>query len=530
MTDSRAIRTLIAADPAIGAGNYLFQLKRHLGSVDPVLLDSDRPLRLGKRVVGPVLRLGEILQISGGLATWYLGRGIGPKDPVAVYVEDGLGYYFHFIALTRIGAIPALVNSQLDPALVHKYIARIGAAAIVTDHKTGPAFRGIGSMDVPILDAHEMTVEAEPPSEPFEHAPDDPVMICHTSGTTGIPKAVPFNHSGFFYGVRQQITHELGARTLSALPHSHGAAHTMFMSCALRLMPVRVQGARDADSVVAAIERFQPDLVLAFPKVYVDMCRLKLEDHDLSSVARWLSTGDASHEPHIRRLVRYGSHEADGKRRAGSLYVDNLGSSEFAFGIMRNIHSADTNRYDRCVGRPFEWVDVKVFDDTGKFAGPGVTGRLGVCSPSVTAGYWNDSALTAKTCHRGYWLTGDLVYYDEHGRYYHVDRTPDRILCANRLVYSTQAEELILKYFPDIFDCTIVEYSDGEEPGLAIAVELIDGNVDISQLRECVASFILSRDLPSLRKFRVVGRDWNEGVTGKKLKRLIRMEVKGLEC
>ena len=205
------------------------------------------------------------------------------------------------------------------------------------------------------------------------------------------------------------------------------------------------------------------------------------------------------------------------------MYIDNLGSSEFAFGICRNVHSPETNSYDRCIGRPFEWVDVQIFGEDGRPVGANEVGRLGVKSPSVTSGYWQDPAATQKTLLHGYWLTGDLVFRDESGLYYHVDRTADRTLIANRPLYSCQLEELMMKHIPEVFDCTIVGVGDaGNEPALAVAVEPVDIDCDPSALEGRIQRLLASRGIRQAARVDIMAPGWNEGLTGKKLKRVIR--------
>ena len=122
------------------------------------------------------------------------------------------------------------------------------------------------------------------------------MLIAHTSGTTGAPKPVQFSHAGFFFGVRQQMFHVIGRKVLSALPHSHGAAITMFMSTVIRGTPLLAQADKSPERLLRTIGAWKPDLVMAFPKPLVDLCRVDLDEWDLSSVSCWMSTGDASHE------------------------------------------------------------------------------------------------------------------------------------------------------------------------------------------------------------------------------------------
>ncbi|MBP5873160.1 long-chain fatty acid--CoA ligase [Streptomyces sp. LBUM 1485] len=56
-----------------------------------------------------------------------------------------------------------------------------------------------------------------------------------------------------------------------------------------------------------------------------------------------------------------------------------------------------------------------------KRLGPNEIGFIAVKTPTETLGYWNDPDLTHRSKHDGFWLTGDIGYYDEQGRFYQYD-------------------------------------------------------------------------------------------------------------
>jgi len=109
-----------------------------------------------------------------------------------------------------------------------------------------------------------------------------------------------------------------------------------------------------------------------------------------------------------------------------------------------------------------------VLDDDGRELAAGVAGRLGVRTPTVTLGYWNDSNLTMKSSLSGYWLTGDVVRRDEAGRFYHLDRVPDVIHTANGAVYSLPMEEAILAGSPQVCDCAVFAVAAPGDPGTSV--------------------------------------------------------------
>ena len=87
--------------------------------------------------------------------------------------------------------------------------------------------------------------------------------------------------------------------------------------------------------------------------------------------------------------------------------------------------------------------------ETGEEVPDGEVGHCGLKSPTLALGYWNDSVNTFRTRLNGYYLTGDLLYRDAEGYYYHVDRASDAIdLGGGDWLYTAMSEERILVGLP----------------------------------------------------------------------------------
>lgn len=511
---------LIGTD-GLGAGNFFRLAAAAASETTETVIELDQPYRAPSGGLHERLSLSALDELTDRVAAGYYADGIRPKDPVAVFVTESVRYLLHYIALTKIGAIPVFVNSSLPPEIAARFIEHVGAAAVVSDPQR------LAEDRLPI------TYYSEEPYgqgsfKLFTHEDDDPVLIAHTSGTTGIPKAVQFNHKGFFFGIKQQIGADLGTRILSALPQSHASAISVLMSAVARRATTLLTTRRGPEDIALAIQEFRPHLVAGFPKTFVDLCRVDLDAYDLSSVARWMSTGDANHERHIRKLVARGNHvDRDGNPQGGSLFIDNFGSSEFGFAMFRTVHTPTSDRYQRCIGRPFGWVEVEIFDADDEPVANGTVGRLALKSPTITGGYWNNSLLSEKNRIQGYWLTGDLAYRSEDGLYYHVDRTTDRITTVKGVLYSAQTEELILRHFPDLVDCSVVGVesgdggSDGQVPVLTIDVP--SSEAELADLRSRINALLAERGWPPVERVLVKGADEHVGVTGKALKRSMRV-------
>src|SRR5260370_15831071 len=129
--------------------------------------------------------------------------------------------------------------------------------------------------------------------------------------------------------------------------------------------------------------------------------------------------------------------------------------------------------YNGCVGKPQPFAEIILVDTrTGQEVPTGEVGMVAMKSPTLALGYWNDSVATFRTRLNGYYLTGDLMYRDEDGYFYHVDRVSDALdLGHGRWLYTALSEERILKRCPDVRDCTVLA-ARGDDGTVAVDVLL----------------------------------------------------------
>lgn len=141
---------------------------------------------------------------------WGIGRELKSGDCVALFMSNCAEYLAVWLGLTRIGAVVALVNSQLaGDVLVHsieiaqpKYLivgadlaprvaairARLPAALVCRVLGSSRDFEPLEPELAPLAGAHLMPTECEPP--PI----DATALYIYTSGTTGLPKAARVSH------------------------------------------------------------------------------------------------------------------------------------------------------------------------------------------------------------------------------------------------------------------------------------------------------------------------------------------------
>ncbi|MEV4555503.1 class I adenylate-forming enzyme family protein [Kitasatospora sp. NPDC049285] len=465
----RTLRAVLSADPSVGAGNVLTtRVEQGLGLDSPTLTFDTA---VDEHPALTTLTLRQLDRAVRARAAALHALGVRRRDPVAVQASAAADQVLAFLALTRLGAIPALLNPALDADTSARYLRRLNAAGLLADTAHAKALADQDFGTTLLADTAELGAgDPESAPAPYRHWPTDPVAITHSSGTTGLPKAVLHSHDSLYAAIRHRLLlpRPQGIdRVLSALPAPH-AATLIAVNLALSFdSQLHLISSQSGGEVLNAIERWQPQSVYGFATTWADLARHDLARRDLASVGLWWNTGDCAHEAHIRRLVAQGSRETatrEGRvRTAGSVFIDGLGSSEMGHSHFFITHTVDSERYGRCVGRPHAFVDCAVLDPDGNELGPGEVGELGTRSPTLSLGYWNDSVTTHRTRVRGYFLTGDLMYRDEDGYYYHVDRAVDTVeLTGGRRLHTAASEERVLTACPEVLDCTVVAFRDGD--------------------------------------------------------------------
>jgi len=467
--DIRDIRAALTADPDVGAGNALVKVIEHGAALDGPGITFD--VDVDGHPAWEPLTLGMLRDRVAARASWLHSRGIGPRDPVAVYATSSADILLNFMALAWLGAIPALMNGAIPGDIAAGYIQRLRGTGVITDVAHRELLSG-HDLGVPVYDAAEAGT-GDPGRAPahYRHHADDPVAITHSSGTTRVPAAVVHSHSSLFAAIRRVHLEAARAaeRTLCVMPAAHAAG---IISTQLALcnrhehLFLSTQGgghSRSGAAVLDAIERWRPTGVYGFAVTWSELARFNLAERDLSSVRMWFNTGDCAHEAHVRKLVAAGRHLAYSREKGavlvpGSKFIDGIGSSEMGHSGFHVTHTSTSNRYRRCVGKPYDFAEIALFDlEDGTEVPVGKVGQVGMKSPTLAVGYWNDSVATYRTRHRGYYLTGDLMYRDDDGYYYHVDRLVDAVdLGDGNWLYTAMSEERVLARCPDVRDCTVI--------------------------------------------------------------------------
>jgi acyl-coenzyme A synthetase/AMP-(fatty) acid ligase len=391
--------------------------------------------------------LAELVMEAAG---WLHAAGARPGSTVAIAKDNHWDYVLLASAAARLGAIPAMVSGALPPETLHTVLSRLQPAVLVAT--AGVLTRAAqGGADVTGIAGRTVLLDGPPVSgaigvaelrgatapAPTPRRRDEPMIVTHTSGTTGLPKLVVHSantimgHLGRTESLPWPI---VGAKKRDTVATQIAYAHMRIITWTTGMLALRPRAAvllADGDPATAArvLGEHRPTYLEALPGTYTRWEELTGgPDNPFTDVRLYVSTFDAMHPPTVRRFLH-------ASRRPFPTWLQGWGQSEtgpMAFRLLTRRALAEQGQRTpttRVVGRPIPFfTGLKVVDPTT--LAPVKAGRPGVAL-ARTAGrcvtYVAEAERWQNKTDGAWWNTGDLATRSRTGAVALLDREVDAI-------------------------------------------------------------------------------------------------------
>ncbi|MDT0266545.1 class I adenylate-forming enzyme family protein [Streptomyces sp. DSM 44915] len=486
--------------------------------------------------------LAQLAALVEETAGWLAAAGVRARHRVAIVKDNHWDYDLLACAAVRLGAVPAQLSAHLAAEPLGTLLDRLRPRLLVTTAALLARHRAAG-VDPARLAARTVLLDgtaqgatsvdelrgARAPG-PRRRCPDEPLVINHTSGTTGVPKLVVHStrtiihklarFEAFRYpriGVRRDDT------VVNASSYAHGRTFcwTASVFC-LAPKEIAVLTGTDPEAADLFLRAHPPTVLEALPSVYGRLAPLTRRlDQPFHRVRLFVSTYDAVHPPTLRAFL-------GATRRRGAVWMQGWGQTEtgpltFRFHTRRALRRADAAA---AAGDPGHDGTPGGASDRGGAAGGGAAGgtwwsgggqdardlgrpvpfktRLRVVDPVTFAPLPPGRAglLLARTAARaptylgererwlakdrdGWWNTGDIGVRDRSGTIRLLDREVDHTPGTSCL----QLEDLLEDRLPWLRECVVLT-PPGQEPVPVLVTD--DGAFDRADYKRAVA------DLPPL--------------------------------
>ncbi|MFF5506055.1 AMP-binding protein [Streptomyces roseolus] len=459
----------------------------------------DRPFDLAPSPTGagatewtvPELAL-LVRETAGALAA----AGAGPGDRVAIVKANHWDYDLLACAAVRTGAVPVKLSDRLAPEVLRVLLDRCAPTVLVTDAdvlRRDPAVDLAGTARTTVVlgprdglpdgTVHIDELGGRPDPGPHPRDDDAPLVVVHTSGTTGVPKLVAHTTRTLIHHLARfetLPTPRIGLRRDDSLFNASSYAHGRTI-CWTAVAPVRgprhisIDSQGRPDTADLLLRAHPPTVVEALPSHYVRLRPLTRRlDQPFRDVRTYISTYDAVHPPVIRSYL-----QASTRRRP--LWMQGWGQSEtgpltFAFHTRRSVaRAADgTPTTARDLGRPVPLkTRLKAVDPDTFLPVPAGTPGLLLCRTRALApDYPGESERWAAKAHGPWWNTGDIGTIARDGSVRLLDREVDHLPGFSCL----RTEDMLEDRLPEALECVVLARTGGAPPLPVVVTE--DGTLD----------------------------------------------------
>ena len=435
----------------------------------------------------PRMTFAEWDRAADGVAGLLAGHGVERGSVVCLLLPSSIDYMVCYAAAARLGAVTSGINLRLGGPEVTSILEQTTPAVTVTEDA---APRPAGPLGTVLRRSEVRGATAGPaPTRWPSLAPDDPVAVVWTSGTTGLPKGAVFDHACLAaVATGTDVLSEPGDRRLSPLPFAHvGSMTRVWDEMANGVTTVITPSPWRAADAIAIMTGERITVAQGVPTQWaLVLSHLDLVGADVSTL-RIVGTGASRVPPELVAALR---------ERFGVPVVVRYTSTEASLGT--GTVPGDTDQVvATTVGRPVPGVELSLVDDRGRPVPRGEVGRVRLRSAAVMRGYWGgppvapgaagvvyDTEATRAVLDDDGWLTtGDSGRTDAAGCLQLVGRSVELYIRGGYNVYPAEVEG-VLGLHPDVDQVAVVGAPDPVlgEIGVAFVVPSAGGPADEAAL------------------------------------------------
>lgn len=454
-----------------------------------------------------VVTYAELAARAHSLAHHLRGAGLPPGGRVGLVMEKSPEALIAFLGVAAAGGVVFPMDYNQPPQVLRYVLEFTAPAALVVDERFQPLLAGlplptapeavvvVGAPAGPAFAAWERVTNQGPTSRPaLAMRPEDAVYLNFTSGTTGLPKGAVTTHLNLLYNTLAAVTalelkpEDVHLCMFPVVAHPHELIlRPLFLGGEAALVDSIHPGA-----LARVIAGRKVTAMMAVASIYQTLSKSSdAGAYDLGSL-RVAESGGMHVPPELAARFR---------ERLGAAIVPVWGSTETT-GVALAA-PLDGSAPAGSMGRPAPFYDVRVIDERGGEAAPGVVGEMAVGGPGVCQGYFNNPEETARNLRGGWFVSGDLVKRDEDGFFYFVDRRARMMKVGGLKVFCAEIEAA-LRAHPGVEEVAVVRVMDeshGELPK-AFVVPAPGQDLDAKGLRRFLDGRLARYKHPRLYEFR----------------------------
>ena len=453
------------------------------------------------------LTYAELNRAADRVAHAILEKRGQASEPVALLFDHGLDAIIGYLGTLKAGKILIVVDPSLPAERIVSMLENSQAAAIVTGHKNLSFAKALTKTEHQVINVDACDSALPQKTLGLQTSPADVSQIVYSSGTTGQPKGVFFDHRRVLHDVMVQVNlcricpddRIIEFRKLSFGAGFKGLLRALLTGAAFFPYDVQRAGLAPLADFLnkEGITIFSPGISIF--RHFIN----NLSGAEKFSSIRIITLGGAA--------IFHGDVEAYKKIFPEScLLVHGLSSSEAGLLSYYFINKkTDLGNTFVPVGYPVEDKKILLLDENGKEVDPGQVGEIAVQSRYLSSGYWRNTELTNarfladptggdERIH----LTGDLGQTTPDGSLIHLGRKDLMVKIRGYRVEIGEIERTLLSH-PQVVNAGLAVW-DRESGEKYLAAYVVPRQVpapNISSLTEFLREKLPDYMIPSAFMF-----------------------------
>ena len=416
---------------------------------------------------------------------------------VALLMTNGLTSVVSLLALMRLGAVIVPLNTRLTADELKWQFANSDCRLLICERDGEARARALTDA-VLVFPGVSSLAATDETDAPATIDLDSDFAIIHTSGTSGRPKAAVLTYNNIFQSALGSAF-RLGVlpddRWLCILPLYHVGGLSIILRSLIYGTAVELMPAKHFDA--AAVNRLLAERPISLISLVPTMLSRLLD----AKIQPWnprlrlvLLGGEATPVALVSRCIE-----------AGIPIAPSYGLSEAASQVATATPDLLQTK-PASVGKPLLFTELRVLDERGDDAAPGMPGEIIVRGPQLMRGYYNDPAATKNALRSGWLHTGDIGYLDDDGDLVVLQRREDLIVSGGENIYPAEVENALREH-PAVEEVIVIGLQDAKwGQRVAAAIQMGEGRSasedEISAFaREKLASYKVPRDIRFVSSF-----------------------------
>ncbi len=481
---------------------------------------------------GKKLTFAGLNNRSDEYAAYFASRGITSGDTVVLMVTPSVDFICLTLALFKIGSPIVLIDPGMGYKNLLRCIERVGPKvmvgipkAIIFSKLFPRVFKTIkksfccgDSLGVLGENITKILIQNEKPFPVYQPSDEDLAAIIFTTGSTGPPKGVRYEHSVFtaqlrlikeYYNIGPDDIDQPAFPLFALFSAALGACSVIPDMDATK--PAKV----DPHKFVSSISRYKVTYSFGSPAIWNVVSRYcLLENITLESVKKVLMAGAPVPYDLMQRVIQILPDAAEVHTPYGateSLPIVSIDGRE----VVADTWEQSRKGKGTCVGRPLPGIEIMIIAISDRpyhclteavQLSTGEIGEIIVRGDVVTKSYLNNPEETrmAKISDEdSFWhRMGDIGYLDHKGRLWFCGRKAHRVVSSEGTLFSVPCEAITNEH-PDVYRSALVGIKNSASDSLQIPVMIVEPHCDIrisehellTEVKQLAKQNVLTRDI-----------------------------------